>query len=214
MNIRGGVIGIATLASAAMAGLPAVADGGGPGWRPLPSTERPLLWQGLYAGGHIGYGWAGELDGVVGGGQIGYNWQVNQIVYGLEADASLSNISGGNSVSFGGMTASAGASIDWMATARGRIGFLMDPRLLAYATAGLGIVRSSWDARAGGFGLGLQASGSETSTGFVFGLGVEGKLNDTMSTRLEFLSLGGLDNAISHDGAGVVRASVNFKLGQ
>ncbi len=65
-------------------------------------------WTGFYVGGNIGYSWgrsrdnsaltntAGtvlfansssvNLDGIVGGGQIGYNWQVQNWVWGFEAD--------------------------------------------------------------------------------------------------------------------------------
>ena len=41
---------------------------------------------------------------------------------------------------------------------------------------------------------------------FVFGLGVEGKISETMSARVDFLTGGDVD-------ADVVRAALNFKLG-
>ena len=104
--------------------------------------------------------------------------------------------------------AHASASLDWLATVRGRIGYLIDPRILAYATAGVGI--GSWSAEAGISGCNLpecpeiKLRGRETD--FVFGLGVEGKISETMSARVDFLSGGDLD-------ADVVRAGLNFKLG-
>jgi outer membrane immunogenic protein len=212
--LRRGTIGLLSLASVGLAASVAMADEGTT-WGPAPGYyERPSLWQGLYAGVHLGFGSSGDLDGVVGGGQIGYNWQAKQIVYGLEADASLADISGGSSVSFAGMTASASASIDWMVTVRGRLGVLLNPRVLAYGTAGFGIAGSSWDSRAGGFGFGIQQSGSDTSTGFVYGIGLEGKLTETWSARIEYLALTGLNDTVSSDGVGVVRAGLNFKLGQ
>ena len=92
-----------------------------------------------------------------------------------------------------------------MATVRGRIGYLIDPRVLVYATAGIGIV--SWSAEgsiAGCPACTIKLDGTESD--LVFGLGVEGKINETMTGRIEFLSGGDLD-------ADVVRAALNFKLG-
>src|SRR5262245_18947682 len=88
------------------------------------------------------------------------------------ADASFAHISGGTSIAFGGMFASASAPIDWLATVRGRVGILLNPRLLAYTTAGVGMSRASWETQTGGFGVWIKTSGSDTSTGFVFGAGV------------------------------------------
>ena len=95
---------------------------------------------------------------------------------------------------------------------RGRIGILLNPRLLAYTTAGVGISRASWETQTGGFGFGIKTSGSDTSTGFVFGVGIEGKMSETLSARIEYLT--GFDNDISNNGAGIVRAGLNWKLGQ
>ena len=53
---------------------------------------------------------------------------------------------------------------------------------------------------------------SNDNTGFVYGLGVEGKLTRTMSARLEYLAYE-TDNAHSHsDTVGVIRAGLNIKL--
>src|ERR1700742_2355310 len=77
-------------------------------------TKAPVMvdpgfnWTGFYVGGNLGYGWgrssdtssltngagttlfttagSSNLNGVVGGGQIGYNWQVQNWLWGLEAD--------------------------------------------------------------------------------------------------------------------------------
>jgi outer membrane immunogenic protein len=139
--------------------------------------ERPSIWRGLYGGVHLGHADTDRDDGLVGGVQLGYNWQANQIVYGLEGDISVSG----------------SHSIDWLASVRGRAGYLIQPRLLVYATAGLGFV-----------------NGGETDAGIVYGLGVEGKLTDTMSARIEYLAFSS-DHAHS-DGIGVIRAGLNIKL--
>ena len=78
-----------------------------------PYTKAPVMepiynWTGFYIGGNVGYSWGrssdtstltngagvvlftsgdgANMDGVIGGGQIGYNWQVQNWVWGLEAD--------------------------------------------------------------------------------------------------------------------------------
>src|SRR5262245_16387963 len=205
---RQGLIVLAVLGTSAVASIPATADGGPPrGYS--DQVSYPSIWQGLYAGVHVGFG---DGDGVLGGGQVGYNWQSGRIVYGIEADFAASSIEETATACMGSLCAHASASLDWFATVRGRIGYLIDPRILAYATAGIGI--ASWSADAGITGCNSQPGlppcpeihlkGRETD--FVFGLGVEGKISETMSARVDFLTGGDLD-------ADVVRAGLNFKLG-
>ena len=171
---------------------------------PLYQRSLPPIWQGFYAGGHLGYGELGDADGVVGGGQLGYNWQAGQIVYGIEGDASLSDISVEERVCVQNLgCANAEASIDWMATIRGRVGYLIDPRLLVYGTAGFGIVSASAEASVPG----IKFTADDTESDFVYGLGLEGKISETMSARIEYLGFSDLD-------IDVVRAGLNFKLGQ
>ncbi len=178
--IRWGVIGPAIMAACVgTAAIPAIAaDFGGPPPRypEPPPMEMPFssVWQGLYGGVHLGYGDAGHTDGVVGGGQLGYNWQANRFVYGLEGDISVTD-----------------TSVDWLASARGRAGFLLDDRLLAYGTAGVGFANAHDD----------------TETDFVYGLGLESKLSEAMTARLEYLTYNDLD-------VDVIRAGLNFKLGR
>jgi outer membrane immunogenic protein len=166
----------------------------------------PLSWQGSYAGVHLGFG---DGDGVVGGAQIGYNWQSGRVVYGIEADFAFSSMEEEASGCIPGAgCVFAGASLDWLATVRGRVGYLIDPRILAYATAGFGI--ASWSAEAGVTGPGFEDIRVEfdgTETDFVFGLGVEGKINEAMTARLEFLGFSDFD-------VDIVRVGLNFKLGR
>jgi outer membrane immunogenic protein len=198
---RKGMIALAVFVGMAVASIPAAADGGNQAYPDRP--YYPSIWQGLYAGVHVGFSNGG--DGVLGGGQLGYNWQSGRIVYGVEGDFALSSIEEGASACSPFACAHASASLDWMATARGRIGYLIDPRILAYATAGIGIV--SWSAEGGITGCQLCTIKLDgTESGFVFGLGVEGKISETMTARIEFLSGGDLQ-------PDVVRAGLNFKLG-
>ena len=87
--------------------------------------------------------------GFIGGGQIGHNWRANEsLVLGIEAD--IQGIAGGaNSgtntsllptptAGLNFLTASsASKSLDYLGTVRGRVGYLLTPALLAYATGGL-----------------------------------------------------------------------------
>jgi opacity protein-like surface antigen len=140
--------------------------------------ELPSIWRGIYGGVHAGHADMNGDNGFVGGVQLGYNWQARQIVYGVEGD-----------ISFMGTH-----SVDWLASVRGRLGYLIVPRLLVYGTAGLGLV-----------------IGDGTDAGFAYGLGVEGKLTRAMSARLEYLTYN--SDRAHGDGVGVIRAGLNFKLG-
>jgi outer membrane immunogenic protein len=200
---RGRMLALA-MAAAGLAATPAVADnrGGGPHYYGQP---YPLSWHGSYAGVHLGFG---DGDGVVGGGQVGYNWQSGRFVYGIEGDFSFSSMEEEASGCIPGAgCVFAGASLDWLATVRGRVGYLIDPRILAYATAGFGI--AAWSAEAGITGPAFEDTRIRfdgTETDFVFGLGVEGKINEAMTARLEFLGFSDFD-------IDIVRVGLNFKLG-
>lgn len=170
--LRNGGIGLAAVALIGLTATAAMADG--------PTSRRygmPSIWQGVYGGVHIGGVDAGHDDGMVGGVQLGYNWRTGAIVYGLEADISLSGSD----------------HVDWLASARGRLGYLIQPRLMVYGTAGLGLVKDH-----------------DTESGFAYGVGIEGKLTGTTSARLEYLQF---DNDSHHgDGISVIRAGLNIKL--
>jgi outer membrane immunogenic protein len=186
--LREGAMALA-VAATSLAAVPAAADDRRTG----PAYYAPA-WQGLYAGANVGFG----DGGAVGGAQIGYNWQSGRFVYGLEGDFSLTSIE--EEACLGGMCIS--ASIDWFATVRGRAGYLVDPNILVYGTAGVGIVSWSMDSNIPGLSL---PDGTETD--LIFGIGVEGRINDTMTAKLELLTGDELDGE-------VIRAGLNFKLGR
>ncbi len=199
MDLRRALFGFAVLAGFGAA-TPGSANGPWPA-----SSQYASNWHGLYGGVHLGYGESGSADGVLGGAQIGYNWQgAGQIVWGVEGDISLSDISVEETVCVPlAGCANAEASIDWMATLRGRLGILVDPQVLAYATAGVGIVGASAEASVPG----LTFSDDDTETDFVYGLGLEGNISPGMSARIEYLGYADLD-------IDVIRAGLNFKLGR
>ena len=87
----------------------------------------PPMWSGLYLGLHGGYGSASasgtSLDGVLGGAQLGYNAQVaGNLILGVEADISGTDISHTDSATLFGVVATATARTYALGTARGRLG--------------------------------------------------------------------------------------------
>lgn len=89
--------------------------------------------------------------GFIGGGQFGYDWQFNgRVLVGVEAD--VQGVAGANNAASVVTLAPApapapglnfltgvasGKSLDFLGTARARLGYLITPTLLAYATGGL-----------------------------------------------------------------------------
>ncbi len=160
---------------------------------------------------------AAGSGGFLGGGQVGYNWRFAphffdygpQMIAGVEAD--IQGVVGGSSTgqtgAFYGVTGfksnnmlstlSTSRSLDFLGTARGRIGVLITPTWLFYATGGLayGGVNSSASifqniagptpAVATAFGSGGNYSG--TRVGWTAGGGVEWMFLPNWSAKAEYL---------------------------
>jgi opacity protein-like surface antigen len=152
----------------------------------IDAASRAATWEGAYVGAHAGFGagtvdWevigggpTGEydLDGWVLGGQIGYNWQVDNIVFGLESDLSVSTLSGEDDTVF------SSREVNWVASARGRVGFALDSVLL-YGTAGLAVANSTGHL----FGF---VTDTATHVGWTAGLGAEVMVSDNVSLKAEY----------------------------
>jgi outer membrane immunogenic protein len=91
----------------------------------------------------------------------------------------------------GDLSLSGTDSVDWLGTVRGRVGYLLSQGILLYGTAGVGLV---------------DFAGSGVETDFVYGLGIEGRLTQATTLRLEYV--GYSDTEVD-----VVRVGVNWKLG-
>jgi outer membrane immunogenic protein len=146
-------------------------------------------------------------DGFIGGGQIGYNWQFAHFVAGMEAD--IQGVAGDNGSSTASstlvavvpgtgliQTATVSRSVDYIGTARGRLGFLVTPRLLAYATGGLayGGVSASTSITQMVTNAPLvpnpysgTGSFSDTRVGWTFGGGLEWMFLSRWSVKAEYL---------------------------
>ena len=150
----------------------------------------------------------------IGGGQFGYNYQfASAFVLGFEADIQALARSGGTSSAvttssfapFGfpansyGANASFTQRLDYLGTARGRIGYLATPSLLAYATGGLAYgganVGSSFNIQQTFPGAFLTitppifgaASASKTAAGWTVGGGLEWMFGPKWSAKVEYL---------------------------
>jgi outer membrane immunogenic protein len=145
---------------------------------------------------------------LLGGGQLGFNWQSGQLVLGLEADVSVTALSG--SSTFSVFTAPPGleagqtitgsyvTSIDWMASLRGRLGFAWNQTLI-YVTGGAalaaGDVRSSFTLTNTNPNVLVPAVGASGTTvtntsfstiGWTIGFGIECVLGENWSLAGEY----------------------------
>ena len=171
---------------------------------PGPSAG-PWNWGGLYAGINYGGG-AGtasqsdilfdrgkfDVGGGVFGGTVGYNWQRDRMVFGLEGDLDYSTIKGATS---GSSTAIASCGVigpvvncdtklRWLGTARGRLGIAVD-RLLPYVTGGAAF--GNLESTEGSSSSLLFGSGNSTRFGWTAGAGIEAKIDNKWSAKLEYL---------------------------
>lgn len=150
----------------------------------------PLLapiWSGLYGGVHGGGGW-GEFDTSIGGADlsgallgahVGYLLRSGALVAGLEFDADLSQL---HDTSRYGQAVVVMADIDWIVSARARLGVVAGPALL-YATGGVALMGVSSQANV----MGAHSSSSDTQSALVVGGGLEIGLGRNTSLRLEAL---------------------------
>ena len=160
-------------------------------------------WSGIYAGVHAGYGWgdrdwdddAGffddeafryDLDGAILGAQIGFNFQVNNLVFGIEADGSWSDAHDTVTEPFflGGTTAK--AEVEGLATIRGRVRYAWD-RFLVYGTGGVAFTKVDTDVDSSFFIFSASDSDKASHTGWVAGAGIEGMITEHISLKAEYL---------------------------
>ena len=151
-----------------------------------PSSAAPWNWTGFYVGINGGYGfgrssWTNvggttgdfNVSGALAGGTIGYNLQTGLWVWGAEADIDASWIKGTAA------TICCETKNDWLATARGRIGYAMD-RWLPFLTGG---------AAFGDVNMTPVGGASETTTkiGWTAGGGLEYAFQGAWSAKVEYL---------------------------
>ena len=154
-----------------------------------PYDGPTFTWTGLYVGASVGYvnqqagASFGPLtlpstdgSGVIYGGSVGYNVQTGRWVYGIEGDWSGTS----SEVDAGVCGGLCSVRSEWLATLRGRVGYLIEPRTLLFVTGGV-----AWSEMRGNI-LGLVRS-NETVTGWTVGAGSEFKLDGRWSVKAEYL---------------------------
>lgn len=165
----------------------------------LAPSRRPDIWTGLYIGIEGGGGFGGTTFtglgdgdattiGGVFGGHVGYNIQLGAVVTGLEVDGGWAGIDGGHSTN--GIQAT--SKLGWLSSTRGRIGYAFD-NWLVYATGGLAFA----GLEASATGAGATATASDTLVGYAVGGGIEMKLSEQFSARLEALHYGFGDTTVA-----------------
>lgn len=166
------------------------------------AEETSAPWLGPYAGASIGYGWgestqmyrrAGdhglatlEPDGAAAAITGGYNWMWSpEILYGVEGDLGVINVSQGTTEVFDGHHWSTSVGSLW-GTLRGRAGYIFDS-VLAYATAGLAFAYI--DDTSIGNTPGETAIETGMRAGWVLGAGVEYPVDPTWTLKAEYLHM-------------------------
>jgi len=171
-----------------------------PVYKAPPPAVVPFSWTGCYIGGNIGGGWGqetasaptlapgisvgGNTSGVVGGGQVGCNYQfAPNWVIGIEGDGSAASIKGDANATVFGITGTAHAQTDWIASVTGRLGWAAD-RWLIYAKGG-----AAWagDQYAADVPIFIEhLSTNETRAGWTVGGGVEWAFWQNWSAKVEY----------------------------
>jgi outer membrane immunogenic protein len=144
-----------------------------------------------------------NLSGAIGGIEVGHNWQVNNFVYGVEADFGALNMSASRSGSgtwpfLNGaapfaFTVGSSISTNWLLTTRARVGWTFS-NVLLYATGGLALT----DLKVSNFytdgltvlgvGTGHEfSSDSAVTPGWTVGGGLEAALDEHWSLKGEYL---------------------------
>jgi outer membrane immunogenic protein len=189
-----------------------------------PEYEPVYNWTGFYVGINGGGAFGNsdvsialgstsyDVTGGLAGGTVGYNWQAGRFVYGLEGDGDWSGLKGSGTSA--PCAASCQTSNDWLATARGRIGYAFN-RVLPYATAG-GAFGDVKIARTG------FAGDTDTRAGWTAGAGVEVAINGPWTAKVEYLyaDLGTANCSAANCGistnadltANIVRGGVNYRF--
>jgi outer membrane immunogenic protein len=169
-----------------------------------PAYAPVVNWTGFYLGGHIGGAWSNTnatdptgatfaplgagIDvngsGFAGGGQLGYNWQTGSFVFGVQADMTWTGINASANDPFAPGLALNNKS-DWLGTVTGRIGYAWN-NVLFYGKGGAAWVHNNYSA----VGLGFNATGSDTRTGWSLGTGLEYAFSPNWSTFIEYDYIG------------------------
>jgi opacity protein-like surface antigen len=167
-------------------------------------------WNGLYFGGHLGWGWsraetttvniatglalgtvAINSDGFLGGAQIGFNFMATPTwLLGIEADIAFGDVNGALT-DVTTTTVNDRSKIDRFGTARGRIGYVAGNWLI-YGTGGFAwahenVTRTQVAGTVNAATPGTAESASGTRGGWTAGGGIEWGFSPNWSVKAEYL---------------------------
>ena len=210
----------------------------GASWGQIDTSNASVTTNGLLTSGVVGLQ-AGTFAGpdrsldskgsFIGGIQFGYNYEfVNHVVLGLEGDFNWTRNKANDSfaASVQGPTYSGETKADWIATARGRLGYSFGA-FLPYVTGGAAFAHlnssltiAPWTTLGGAAPSPLDpqfgASTSKTLTGYAVGVGFEYAIARNWSVKAEYLHLGfgnqGTDWNFGAPGTAHVDAKLSFDL--
>jgi outer membrane immunogenic protein len=159
-------------------------------------------WSGCYVGVEGGGDWgqsrhdtafgstsdAYTVSGGIAGGTVGCNYQSGQWLLGLEGDLSWTSMSGSAAeVAAFPATFTSETRENWLATARGRLGWASQ-RWLFYVTGGY--AAAAVEARVFNPIIALDISDTKTRNGFAIGGGIEAVIAGNWTVKLEYLYVG------------------------
>lgn len=193
-------------------------------------------WSGFYIGANGGGGWShdnwnangfgneGSHDASGGtvGGQVGYRWQMNQFVFGLEAQGNWADLSGDNVSSL--FTSRNRTRTDAFGLFTGQIGYAWN-NVLLYAKGGAAVTDNKYDIFSTVTGANL-ASTSNSRWGAAVGAGIEYGFTPNWSLGFEYDHLfmdrqnvtfvgaaGGVQNESIKQDVDLFTARLNYKFG-
>jgi outer membrane immunogenic protein len=199
-----------------------------------PPTVYGDPWSGGFLGLNGGYGWnlgdasaafavvplgnfAVAPQGFVGGLQAGYGQRLGSLFYlGLEGDIDIATLTGTSTTP--GFVGTVAAKNTWMGSIRGRFGFIPVGHAMLYGTVGYGFGSAEFTVT--DF-AGIQASVKPTTSGLVWGGGLEVPFSSNWLGRVEYLQydFGTLSattaNAVTasvKDRVDVVRAGLSYRF--
>src|SRR6478672_2239007 len=188
-----------------------------------------------------------RLNGVIGGAQAGYNWKAGTWLIGVEVDAQATNQRAVKSYVCPGTSCNPGIAafdapvtvvhsheMDWFGTTRARVGAIITPSTLVYATGGLALAGFSHVGTLFGFAASPPSNTTAnlldhtTKLGWAAGVGLEQHLFGHVTGKVEYLHLefgrdsffsGHPDNATAFVLVGssrvadnVMRLGINYKF--
>lgn len=178
-------------------------------------------------------------NGFMGGGQAGYNYLLpSNWLIGFEADAAGTTINpcmfeAGRYGAAGSYTLNYASSLDFLGTARARLGYVLPQKFLVYGTAGLAYGGVNTDAtihfQSGTDNTNFNVHRSAIDLGWTVGAGVEYPVTDRLSVRSEYLyadlgsntmfsgvlvtgSLNASGNIKAETSAHIIRLALNYAL--